>query len=163
MATFLSDQMFLPVMTALSASLIATVTDIRSLRIRNTLTVPLCLSGIVFHCWMGGWSGLSVSVAGIGIGFAVLILPYLMGILGAGDVKLLMGMGAWLGGHNRLPSRCLVWLFCYGIRSRGGAGETRGSESCVVQSSIVDPATADDTASPVRQSGGIEGYQVDGI
>ncbi|MGB0761762.1 MAG: A24 family peptidase [Rubripirellula sp.] len=112
MATFLSDQMFLPVMAALSASLIATVTDIRSLRIRNTLTVPLLVSGIVFHCWMEGWSGLTVSVAGIGIGFAVLILPYLMGILGAGDVKLLMGMGAWLGGHNT----ALVALFgCFAM------------------------------------------------
>jgi prepilin peptidase CpaA len=107
MATFLSDQMFLPVMTALSASLIATVTDIRSLRIRNSLTVPLCVAGIVFHGMMEGWPGLALSLAGIGIGFAVLILPYLMGILGAGDVKLLMGMGAWLGGHNT----ALVALF----------------------------------------------------
>ena len=54
-----------------------------------------------------GWEGFFGSLAGIAIGFAVLILPYLMGILGAGDVKLLMGIGAWIGGHGT----ALVALF----------------------------------------------------
>lgn len=100
MATFLQDEMFLPVTAALVASLIATVTDIRSFRIRNVLTVPLCLTGIIFHGVVGGMPGIVMSVVGVCIGFCVLILPYLTGILGAGDVKLLMGMGAWLGGNN---------------------------------------------------------------
>jgi len=107
MDAILSDQTFLPMMTALIASLAATVTDIRSFRIRNTLTVPLCVSGITFHGYMEGWGGIMVALAGVSVGVAVLIVPYLMGILGAGDVKLLMGIGAWLGVDNT----ALVALF----------------------------------------------------
>ena len=99
--------MMVPYTAALSAAIIATVTDIRSLRIHNSLTVPVCLSGLAFHGMQSGWEGFFGSLAGIAIGFAVLILPYLMGILGAGDVKLLMGIGAWIGGHGT----ALVALF----------------------------------------------------
>jgi prepilin peptidase CpaA len=100
MASSLNDEMILPVMAALAAALIATVTDVKTLRIRNSLTVPLCVSGVAFHGWADGWSGCVLSLAGVAIGLVILIVPYLMGILGAGDVKLLMGMGAWLGAQQ---------------------------------------------------------------
>ena len=107
MTNFMGESMMVPYTAALAAAIVATVTDIRTLRIHNVLTVPVCLSGLLFHGMQSGWEGLIASLAGVGIGFAVLILPYLMGILGAGDVKLLMGMGAWIGGH----STALVALF----------------------------------------------------
>jgi prepilin peptidase CpaA len=102
-----SDPMWLPVAAALATSLLATAADVKTLQIRNTLTVPLCLTGLGFHLWLGGWEGVSLSVVGITVGFGCLIVPYMIGILGAGDVKLLMAMGAWLGGYHT----ALVALF----------------------------------------------------
>lgn len=83
---------------------IAAVTDLWKLRVQNLLTIPLMATGVLYQGWVGwdhaGWSGASVhvglSLAGMGFGFAVLLIPYLMGGMGSGDVKLLMAIGAWL-------------------------------------------------------------------
>ena len=100
MDILIRDPMWLPVAAALGTSLLATLADVKTLQIRNTLTVPLCLTGIGFHTWLNQWQGLWLSLAGVSVGRACLIIPYLIGILGAGDVKLLMAMGAWLGGYH---------------------------------------------------------------
>ena len=101
------DPMWMPVAAALATSLMATIADVKTLQIRNTLTVPLCLTGIGFHVWLSGWEGLLLSLGGVLVGFGCLIVPYLIGILGAGDVKLLMAMGSWLGSTHT----ALVALF----------------------------------------------------
>ena len=51
-----------------------------------------------------GWSD---GILGMLLGFACLILPYLWGGMGAGDVKALAALGAWLG------PKLTVFLFCY--------------------------------------------------
>ena len=97
MLTPLSEVAWIPFSTVLLAWLAATFTDIRSFKIYNVLTIPLLLSGLAYHFWVDGFGGLRDSATGVAVGFAVLILPYLCGAIGAGDVKLLMGFGAWLG------------------------------------------------------------------
>lgn len=97
MSTPLSDIAWLPLSVVFLASLAATFTDIRSFKIYNALTIPLLASGLLYHLGVGGFGGLRASGTGVIVGFAVLILPYLAGAIGAGDVKLLMGFGAWLG------------------------------------------------------------------
>jgi len=85
----------------LSAALIvAVVTDLKSQRIYNWLTFPLMLAGIVFHTTVGGLDGLLMSAAGFGLGLGVMVLPFLFGMMGAGDVKLMAGIGAWIGASN---------------------------------------------------------------
>ncbi|MBW2186737.1 MAG: prepilin peptidase [Deltaproteobacteria bacterium] len=49
---------------------------------------------------MAGFSGFTTSVAGLVTGLLLLIIPYLMGGMGAGDVKALAALGALLGPSN---------------------------------------------------------------
>jgi prepilin peptidase CpaA len=77
--------------------LIAAFTDIRSQRIPNTLTYSSMVFALSFHVLGSGLHGLLFSLAGLALGLAFLIMPYLMGGMGAGDVKLLGAVGAALG------------------------------------------------------------------
>jgi prepilin peptidase CpaA len=80
-----------------SASLIAAVTDVLRFKVYNVLTFPLMLSGLLFHATVGGESGLYASTMGLGAALFLLMLPYVFGILGAGDVKFVAALGAWVG------------------------------------------------------------------
>lgn len=75
--------------------LAACYTDINYRRIPNLLTYPLMLTGLAYNTYAGpGWL---FSVLGILTGLALLLLPYMLYGMGAGDVKLLMGVGSVLG------------------------------------------------------------------
>ena len=87
-----------------AALLTATVTDLKSQRIYNWLTFPLMLAGLAFHATVGGLDGLLMSAAGFGLGLAVMILPFMLGMMGAGDVKLMAGIGAWVGASTILTA-----------------------------------------------------------
>jgi prepilin peptidase CpaA len=86
-----------PVAVVLAASLVAAVTDVWKYKVHNVLTIPLMIGGVIFHSASGGWPGLVTSLAGLAFGFAVLLPFYAIGGMGAGDVKLLAAVGAWLG------------------------------------------------------------------
>ena len=91
-------------------ALVAAVIDFRRFRVPNTLTFPLCLTGLAYHGIVGGLSGLQFSGVGIVVGFAVLLVFYVTGVMGAGDVKLLAAVGAWIGGINTLYVFCVAGL-----------------------------------------------------
>jgi prepilin peptidase CpaA len=95
-----------PVYVVLAASLIAAVTDVWKFKVHNLLTMPLLLSGLLYHGIVGGQAGLGESFLGVLFGFGVLFVFYLMGGMGAGDVKLLAAAGAWLG----MPLTFFVFL-----------------------------------------------------
>jgi prepilin peptidase CpaA len=87
----------IPASIVLAAAMIAAVMDVWKFKVYNALTMPLLLTGLVYHVIAGGMHGFLGSMAGILSGFAVLFVVYTMGGVGAGDVKLMAAVGAWLG------------------------------------------------------------------
>jgi prepilin peptidase CpaA len=75
----------------------AVASDVRFHRIPNWLTLPAFLVALIVSPWAGAAGGFPQSLAGAALGFALLIGPYALGGMGAGDVKALMVLGAWLG------------------------------------------------------------------
>jgi prepilin peptidase CpaA len=80
-----------------SVGLIACVTDLRSRRIPNLLTFGAAGAALIYGFATGGWSGAGSAALGWLVGVAFFIVPFALGGLGAGDVKLLAAIGAWLG------------------------------------------------------------------
>ena len=75
----------------------AVFTDLRSRRIGNKLTYAAALLGLAVHAATGGWSGAGASALGWLVGFGLLLVPWLRGAMGGGDVKLLAAIGALQG------------------------------------------------------------------
>jgi len=75
----------------------AAVCDFRYRKIPNVYTFPTMIIALVYFGATRGLSGLLFSAGGMALGMGILIVPYLMGGMGAGDVKLLGAAGAVLG------------------------------------------------------------------
>ena len=71
--------------------------DVRARRIPNALTFGAALAAVAYAGVHGGWSGIGTSVAGWFAGAALFFPFFALGGMGAGDVKLLAALGAWLG------------------------------------------------------------------
>ena len=80
-----------------SILLVAAVWDIRFKRIPNWLTFPSMIVAVSYYVTVGGLEGLLFSLQGAAVGMAILIIPYFMRGMGAGDVKLVGVVGAFLG------------------------------------------------------------------
>jgi prepilin peptidase CpaA len=91
----------------LAFAVFAAVIDLRERRIPNWLTLGATAAGLAFHLWTSGLSGLLFSAGGWVTGVAIFFLPFALGGLGAGDVKLVAALGAWLGWQDT------VWLGLY--------------------------------------------------
>jgi prepilin peptidase CpaA len=76
---------------------VATITDLYNRRIPNWLVFPYWLAGIVVQGVLFGWHGIGQSLAGAGLAIGIFGLFFLLGGMGAGDVKLLAAAGAWIG------------------------------------------------------------------
>lgn len=76
---------------------VVTVWDLRQRRIPNMCTLAIVALALIGHSLSAGIPGLIFSLKGLSFGFALLIFPYLLGGLGAGDVKLMAAVGAVLG------------------------------------------------------------------
>jgi len=81
----------------LAAVTIAAATDLWRFRIYNSLTIPLLITGLAYHALSSHGMGLIPSLVAACLGFVPMALLYWLGGLGAGDAKLMAGMGAWLG------------------------------------------------------------------
>ncbi len=104
--------------TAITAIVLLTglagcITDLRTRRIPNLLTFGSALAALLYHAATGGASGAGLSAGGWLTGMALFFVPFALGGLGAGDVKLLAALGAWLGPDHTL------WLAAYTCMAGG--------------------------------------------
>lgn len=76
---------------------VCTVTDLKSRTIYNAVIFPTLIAAFIIQTVTGGWIGLANSFMGFTLGLCILIIPYLLGGMGAGDVKLLAVVGALKG------------------------------------------------------------------
>jgi prepilin peptidase CpaA len=86
-----------PAYAATAAAGLGAVLDVRARRIPNWLTGSALLGGLVLHVWLTGASGALVALAGAALGLVLLLPFYALRAMGAGDVKLLAGVGALVG------------------------------------------------------------------
>jgi prepilin peptidase CpaA len=97
----------------------AAASDVRHRRIPNWLTFGLILSGVARAAVFGGFSS---ALGGLFAGASVPFVLYVLGALGGGDVKLLAGIGAWLGPTQALAVlvvQCVIGLAVAMIQAMG--------------------------------------------
>lgn len=87
----------LPILMASLFLLLICTTDTLYAKIPNLFVLTLTLCGFGLHVWLEGVAGLWTALFGLLVGFVLLLVPYLLGGMGAGDVKALAALGALLG------------------------------------------------------------------
>lgn len=111
--------------------IVAAVIDGWKLKVPNWLTFPLILSGwglgllhsLGLFLDATGVGGIGASLAGTFLGFILLFPVYAIGGMGAGDVKMQMGFGSWIGAFYGLSATetrpgalgIIFWAFCLAV------------------------------------------------
>jgi prepilin peptidase CpaA len=114
-----------PLLLVCSAMIASAVIDWWKFKVPNLLTFPLIISGWLFAlCHNFGWfpgtgdGGIGASLAGTFFAMALLLPVYAIGGMGAGDVKMTMGFGSWIGAFYGFQGDALwiiFWAFCTGV------------------------------------------------
>jgi prepilin peptidase CpaA len=109
-----------PLLFLCAAMIVAAVIDAWKLKVPNWLTFPLVLSGwglgLIHNLGLltgAGVGGIGSSLAATALGFALLLPVYAIGGMGAGDVKMQMGFGAWIGAFYGLGEGLKVVLYAF--------------------------------------------------
>jgi prepilin peptidase CpaA len=76
---------------------VASITDLRSRRVPNVLTLTAPVLAFAYHGFSYGWPGLVMSLGGWVVGLLLFLPLFALRGIGGGDVKLLAAVGAWLG------------------------------------------------------------------
>jgi prepilin peptidase CpaA len=95
---------------------LAVASDIRTRRIPNLLTLGGALAALVYMGATAGLSGLGTAAGGWLTGAALFFPFFALRGMGAGDVKLLAALGAWLGPNDT------IWLAIFAAMAGGVFG-----------------------------------------
>ncbi len=82
--------------------------DYKERRVPNYLNLIIAVTGLIVQVVFNSWLGLLAGAEGLTLGLLLLIVPWAMHMMGAGDVKLLAGIGAWVG------PQAVLWSFLIG-------------------------------------------------
>jgi len=93
-----------------AALALASAIDIRSRRIPNWLVAPFLACGLAVQAAAGGWRGAGRGLAGAAVAFAFFAIPCWLRAMGMGDLKLAVGVGAWIG-----PEQTFVAMIMTGL------------------------------------------------
>lgn len=83
---------------------ISFITDIKSMKIPNKITVPAMCLGVFIHILLDGYTGFWRALEGGAVGFGIMLILYLCGAVGGGDVKLFGAIGTWVGTYLTLTT-----------------------------------------------------------
>ena len=76
---------------------IASVIDWKTRKIPNWLTLSMSFTGLLFQIYSLGSHGLIQAILGFMLGILLLYMPFALGGIGGGDVKLLAAIGTFTG------------------------------------------------------------------
>jgi prepilin peptidase CpaA len=96
---------------ATTIAAVAAVTDWRTGRIPNWLTLPFLLIGPAMHAGARGIEGAALSILGIVACAAVPYLLFRKGAIGGGDVKLFAAAGGLVGAGVGIEAQFLAFIF----------------------------------------------------
>ena len=120
-----------PLVVLCAGMVLAAVIDGWAFKVPNWLTLSLVLSGwligLLHSCGIpidAGQGGIGAALLCTIVGFALLFPLLAIVGMGQGDVKMLMGFGAWVGAYygGREALLILVWAFCLGAIAGGVFG-----------------------------------------
>ena len=94
--------------------IIAAWIDLRTRKKPNWITFLAIVVGMAMNLIVLGSEGFLFSIKGLAAGMALLLIPYMMGAMGAGDVKLMGAVGAFLGAEGVFQA-CIISLIFGGI------------------------------------------------
>jgi len=129
-------------------TLAAAAVDLWMRRVPNYLTVPAAVMGLAYHTLAPGGQGILFALAGFAVGFFLLLMPWILGGGGMGDVKLLAALGTWLGplmilvafGGSTLIAAATAIVVLAGNTLQYGISSTRRRYLAVGQSANVSLA-----------------------
>src|SRR5436190_918263 len=107
-----------PLLVVCAGMIAAAVIDWWKFKVPNRLTFPLIISGWVLGLCNNfgleaGIGGIGASLTGTFLGLGLLLPVYAIGGMGAGDVKMTMGFGSWVGAFYGLAGGAALWIIFY--------------------------------------------------
>ena len=134
--------------------------DWREQRIPNRLVIAGLALGLAGQVALGGWMGLLAALGGVAVGIVLMLPFYVIGGMGAGDVKLMGMVGAFLGPAGALSATFLTFL-AGGVLAVGVAlrrrtlGRALGNTRTMLVGSLLSAATLGkaELAPPVASAG----------
>lgn len=120
---------------------VAAVADARNRTIPNSITVGGAAVGLILQTSIQGWSGLKLSLLGLGLGFLIFLPLFLLRGMGGGDVKLMAAIGAMSGPMNTFLifvfTALIGGVFAVGLLIlRGGMGRALGNLGHILASLV---------------------------
>ena len=121
--------------------------DVRTRRIPNLVTGSTMVLGTILNTAYSGGSGLAASLLGVFVPMTILLLPFAMGGIGGGDVKMMGALGALVGPRLALWGLVLGMILggvimMFHLARRGRLGEKVRATGAMVRAAAATGSVA---------------------